>query len=140
MPYYNVEQAQKEYASEMKEHTENSVAFCEKQQAALFAKILIKQTIYSKEHLVFCEDNELFVSKTPTGYDVVGFYIDHTGIKNPFSITVCKINELWYPSKRYVAADTKSCSGSILLWILLSLGCTLMGILMYYLMSAAIGI
>ena len=140
MQDYNIHQAQKEYSDEIRKYKENSIELNEKQQAILFAKILIKQTNYSNANIVFCNDNELFVSKTPTGYDVVGFYINYQGTKNPFNLTVCKVNELWYPSKRYIAADTKSCSASILSWILLSLGCTLMGILMYYLLSAAIGI
>lgn len=140
MTEYNVSQAQKEYLNKVIELKNNQIVINEKQEAILFAKILVKQTIYSNENMSFCGDNELFVSKTPTGYDVVGYYIINQGIKKPFNITVCKVNELWYPSKRYIAADTKSCSGSILLWVLLSIGCTLMGILMYYLMSAAIGI
>lgn len=140
MQEYNIQQAQKEYNDEMILLENNGIELNEYQEAACFAKILIKQTVYSYENLVFCKDNELFISKTPTGYDVVGYYIGHKETKNPFNVTVCKVNNLWYPSKKYIAADTKSCSSSILLWVLLSLGCTLMGILMYFLMSAAIGI
>ena len=136
---YNIQQAHKEFLNELERFKNNQIEFDEKQEAILFAKILIKQTVYLN-NVLFCSDNELFISKTPTGYDVVGYYVSNQGIKKPFNITVCKINELWYPSKRYIAADTKSCSGSILLWVLISIGCSLMGILMYYLMSAAIGI
>ncbi len=139
MTGYNVQQAQNEYLNELTKLKNNQIELNESQEAMLFAKILVKQTIYSKEEVVFCSDSELFVSKTLTGYDVVGYYM-YQGNKRPFNITVCKVNEAWYPSKRYVGADTKSCSSSILLWVLLSVGCTLMGILMYYLMSAAIGI
>ncbi len=131
---YNIPQAQKDFFFSGGEN------LTEEQQAVLFAKILISQSAYGNGFLTFCNDNELFVSKTPTGFDVVGFYLNSYNNKIPFTITVCKIKNLWYPSKKYVSADTKSCSGSILLWVLLSLGCTLMGILMYYLMSAAIGI
>lgn len=140
MQEYNVQNAQKEYSEKITEFKENGIELSESQQAIIFAKMLVKQTVYSVADTEFCNDNEIYVSKTPTGYDVVGYYIDYLGKRCPFNITVCKINELWYPSRRYIAADTKSCSGYILLWILISLGCTLMGILMYFLMSAAIGI
>ena len=139
MADYLVEQAQNTYNSEFTALQSNGTVLSEPQQASLFAKILIKQTDHPNANILFCSDSELFVSKTPTGYDVVGYYL-YNSEKKPFSITVCKINDLWYPSKRHVAADTKSCSSSIALWILLTLGCTLMGILMYYLISAAIGI
>ena len=140
MQEYNIQQAQKEYNEEIVLLKNSGTYLSEAQEAICFAKILIKQTTYSRENIVFCNDSEFFVSKTPTGYDVVGYYIRNIGTKNPFTVTVCKINNLWYPSKKYIAADTKSCSNSILLWVLLSLGWTLMGILMYFLMSAAIGI
>ena len=137
---YNVRQAQEEYARTIKTFKQDRNEPEEGQQAICFAKILIRQTVYPKEGVVFCRDNELFLSKTPAGYDVVGYFIDASGAKRPFSVSVCKINGLWYPAKQYVAPDTKSCSASILLWILLSIGCTLMGILMYYLISVSIGI
>lgn len=132
-----IQQAQYEFSNELKALKENGIDLNEKQKAILFTKSLIRQT---RGNVTFCNDNEFFASKTPTGYDVVGFYFDQQWQKTPFSITVCEQNGLWYPSKRYVAADTKSCSGSVLLWILLSLGCTLMGILMYFIISAAVGI
>ena len=140
MQEYNIQQAHEEYNKEIVLLKNSGTTLSEVQEAICFAKILIKQRTFSRENIVFCNDSELFVSKSPTGYDVVGYYIKTPGTKNPFTVTVCKINNLWYPSKKYIAADTKSCSGSILLWVLLSLGCTLMGILMYFLMSAAIGI
>lgn len=140
MTELDVQQVQKNYWDQITILKKRNVELSEKQQATLFAKLFVKQTTYSNEDVVFCNDNEMFISKTPTGYDVVGYYKDPTGTKSPFNVTVCKINEIWYPSKRYIAADTKSCSASILLWFLLSIGCTLMGILMYYLTSASIGI
>lgn len=140
MQDYFIQQAQNEFSREIASRTNNGISLSDDQKAILFAEILIKQTIYPQGNVTFCNDNECFVSKTPTGYDVVGFYWDYEGKKKPFNLTVCHDNDLWYPSKRYVAADTKSCSGSILLWILISLGCTLMGILMYFIISAAVGI
>ncbi|MBQ2940992.1 MAG: hypothetical protein IJD97_02020 [Clostridia bacterium] len=140
MTEYEVQQVQKKYGDQIAILKNSNVELNEKQQATLFAKLLVKQTTYSDEDIVFCDDNELFISKTPTGCDVVGYYKTSAGTKSPFNVTVCKINGIWYPSKRYVAADTKSCSSYIFLWFLISLGCTLMGILMYYLISASIGI
>lgn len=140
MSGYDVELAQKEYLSEVAKLRNNQVELSENQSAILFTKILLKQKVCAYENILFCGDNEFFVSKTPTGYDVVGYYISNQEIKTPFNMTVCKVDEQWYPSRRYIAADTKSCSISILLWVLLLIGCSLMGILMYYLMSAAIGI
>ena len=140
MTDYNIQQAQNEYENEILKFKNASIELNDNQQAILYAKILIKHTICFKENILFCNDKELFVSKTPTGYDIVGYYLDAQGVKNPFNITVCKVNGLWLPSKRYVGADTKSCSNAILLWIIFSIGCTLMGILLYYLISLSIGI
>ena len=140
MSVYNVGQAQTDYYNELEYLRSRGIILDENQQAVVFAKILVRQTAYGNPNVTFCSDNELFVSKTLTGYDVVGYYIDYTGARKPFNVTVCKIENFWYPSKRYVGADTKSCSGSILLWILLMLGCSLAGILMYFIMSSAIGI
>lgn len=140
MTEIEVQQARKEYNDEIAILKDSNIELDDNRQAALFAKILIKRTAHSNTDIMFCNDNEMFVSKTPTGYDVVGYYTDCSGTKSPFNITVCKINDIWYPSRRYIAADTHACSGTIILWILLSLGCTLVGILMYYIMSAAIGI
>ena len=127
----------KDFLNEIMVLKRNSIELTEPQQASLFSKILIKQ---HNVNIRFCENEDLYISRTPNGYDIVGYYMNSTDKKIPFSISVCKINDLWYPSKRYIAADTHSCSSHILLWLLISLGCTLMGILMYFLMSAAIGI
>ena len=140
MSGYNVGQAQTDYYNEPEYLRSRGIILEEKQQAVVFAKILVRQSAYGNPVITFCNDNELFVSKTLTGYDVVGYYIDNTGARNPFNVTVCKIENFWYPSQRYVAADTKSCSSSILLWILLMIGCSLAGIFMYFIMSSAIGI
>ena len=140
MTEFDVQLARKEYDNQIAIFEKSNIVLQESEQAALFAKILVKQTTYSNGDIIFCNDSDMFISKTPTGYDVVGYYNDSAATKVPFNITVCKIDGIWWPSRRYVSADTKSCSGSIALWILISLGCTLMGILMYYLMSAAIGI
>ena len=140
MQSYNIQLAQQAYAKELSELKCAGNALSESQEALLFSKILVKQADHSNKHITFCRDSEMFVSKTPTGYDVVGYYIDGEGNKSPFSLTVCKVDALWYLSQRRVAADTKSCSSYIILWVLLSVGCTLMGIIMFYLISASIGI
>ncbi len=133
---YNIEQAQRDYFAEEFRLGSAGIIMTEIQQAVLFAKILISQ---GKPNITFCSDSDLFVSKTPTGYDVVGFYFDPAYGKVPFNITVFKANNMWYLSQRYVAPDTKSCSGSILLWVLLCVGCSLMGVLMYYFISFLVG-
>lgn len=140
MTDHNIQLTQNEYENEILKLKNAFIELNDDQQAILYAKILIKHTIYPTENISFCNDNEIFISKTLTGYDVVGYYLDEQGTKKPFHITVCKVNGLWMPSKRYVGADTKSCSGAILLWIIFSIGCTLMGILMYYIISISIGI
>ncbi len=138
MAEYNIQQAQYEYYSEISRLNQAGIFLNESQEAVIFAKILVRQTTYSNEYITFCTDNEMYVSKTPTGYDVVGYYIDNRGTRQPFNTTVCKVNGQWYPAKRYVAADTKSCSSVIVLWILLMLGCSVGGVLMYYFISAMI--
>ena len=135
---YDVESAQKELAREIQMELIRTGELTELQCAAMFSKILIKQTSF--DLIAFCEDDEMYISKTPMGYDVVGFYFNQYKRKIPFSISVTRQNGVWLPAQKYIAADTKSCSSYIWLWVLLSVGCTLMGILMYYLMSAAIGI
>lgn len=131
----NIAQAQSDFAAEISQIEAGSLH--EEQEAIIFAKILIRQQIYNSHMITFCRDNEIFVSKSPAGYAITGYYLSE-GKKIPFQITVCKINGLWYPAKQYDAPDTKSCSGYIGLWVLISLGCTLMGIVMYFLISAAV--
>lgn len=133
----NVERAQSDFAAEISRFSVGNLI--EEQEAIIFAKILVKQRIFNPQTITFCTDNEIFVSKSPIGYAITGYYLSE-GKKVPFQITVTKTTGLWYPSKQYVSPDTKSCSGYIGLWILISLGCTLMGILMYFLISAAVGL
>lgn len=138
---FDVVKAQEEFTREYSNLRNSVEGIDDTQEAILFAKILLKQKTYTNENIIFCSDNEFYVAKNPAGFAITGYYtLGCSSKKIPFNITVCKYHGLWYPSKEYVAADTKSCSGSILIWILLSLGCTLMGILMYFLISAAIGI
>ncbi len=137
MENYNIAMAQQNYAAEEFYYNQNGIVLTEQQQAVSFAKILIRQ---NNGNVVFCNDRELFVSKTPAGYDVVGYFIDAFNVKKPFNITVNKVNNLWYPAKRYVAADTKAGSNYILIFILISIGCSLMGLLSYFLISAFVGL
>jgi len=140
---FDVVRAQKEYYQKYVALKESGTVLDESQEAILFTKILQMQTVYDIRSIVFCSDDEFYVSKTPTGYAITGFYElnsnNGTRIRKPFNVTVCKNQGLWYPSVQYVAADTKSGSNFIILWILLSLGCTFMGIVMYFLISVEIG-
>lgn len=131
-------QAQSQFLQEEQEMRLKGINFDERLQALLFAKLLLKQTF--GKSIVFCSDNEFFISKNPIGYEIAGYYSDYENSKIPFSLTVCKTSERWYPSKQYVAPDTKSCSNSLWLWLIIMLGCTLMGIIMYFLISSSVGI
>ncbi len=133
----NITKAQEDFKQRYSQHNAGSLS--ENTEAILFAKLLIEQQILIPENAKFCSDSEIFVTKSPAGYTVVGYYL-YENKRTPFKITVCKINGLWYPSKEYVSPDTKSCSGYIGLWILISLGCTLVGIISYFLISAAVGL
>ena len=95
MSGYNVGQAQTDYYNELEYLRSRGIILEEKQQAVVFAKILVRQSAYGNPVITFCNDNELFVSKTLTGYDVVGYYIDNTGARNTFNVTVCKIEIFW---------------------------------------------
>ena len=110
----------------------------EAREAVLFAKAMHFQQ-FGANNIVFCNDNEFFVSQTPTGYAVAGYYQYPNGYRASFNVTVKKQNGFWSPAASYVAPDTKSGSSFIWLWILLMFGCTMFGIIMYYVMSAAIG-
>ena len=135
---YNIELAQRELAQEIQRETRLAGELTESQCAAIFAKILVKQT--NPRIIAFCDEGDMYISKTPVGYDVVGFYINSFQQKTPFSVSVTQQNGAWFPAQKYVASDTKSCSSYIWLWVLLCVGCALMGMLMSFLISAAIGI
>lgn len=141
---YDLARAQSELEKEIIWHEKQGLVLDESKMAVIYAKALINQQIYANGEIAFCKDNEFYVSKNPAGYAITGYYIiqnrNATILKKPFNITVCNMNGQWCPAQTYVAADTKSCSGQIALWFLISVGCTLMGILMYYIISAAIGI
>lgn len=138
MADYNIPQAQKELYDAYVAKQQQGVTLNESQVAAMFAKILVRQT--SRNLTSFCADNELYIAKNPNGYAVTGYYLDAAGKCVPFQISVCNQNGAWYPAKKYVAADTKAGSSFILLWVLLCLGCTAMGIIMYFIISAAVGL
>ena len=138
MADYNIPQAQKDLYDWYMAKQGEGVAVQEPQAAAMFAKLLIRQT--SRNLVSFCADNELYIAKNPSGYAVTGYYLDGSGKRAPFQITVCNKDGAWYPARNYVAADTKSGSSFILLWVLLCLGCTAMGIIMYFIISAAVGL
>lgn len=143
MTNVSVSQLQETFNNEYILLKNKGIILNEEKEALLFAKILIRQRIYTNRNITYCADNEFFVSKNPAGYAVTGYYTfddDPSKKRNPFSLTVSKVNGLWYPSTEYVAADTKTGSSAIIIWILLSLGCTLMGILTYFIISAVIGI
>lgn len=139
MANYNIQKAQADFQVQLQKALEEGPV-SEGKEAFIYAKELVKQQIFNADRAVFCEEREAYVSNTPTGYAVTGYYtLPGEDKRNPFQLTVCKQNGFWYPSRQHVGADTKSCSGYIWLWILISVGCTLMGLLMYYLISAAIG-
>lgn len=110
----------------------------ERREAVLFAKALYYHQNGSNI-ITFCNDNEFFVNLTPTGYSVAGYYQYQNGHRSAFNVTLKKTNGFWAPAANYVAPDTKTGSSFIWLWILLMVGCSLFGIIMYYVMSAAIG-
>lgn len=135
---YNIPQAQKDLFDAYTAKRQQGITMDESQVAVLYAKILIQQT--NRNISSFCADNELYIAKNPSGYAITGYYLDGSGKRVPFQLTVCNQNGAWYPAKNYVAADTKSGSNFILLWLLLMLGCTAFGIIMYFIISAAVGL
>ena len=115
----------------------------EKGEALLFAKLLQLQISPDPGNTVFCNDSEFFVSLTPTGYAVAGYYTvkgANPTVRHPFQLTVSKINGYWGTAAVYVAPDTKTGSNFLMTWLLLMLGCTFFGILMYFIISAAVGL
>ncbi len=140
MKNYNIPTAQNIYMQMLSQY---SYPLNDSQQALLFAKALQYQNGASPSNIVFAADNEFFVSQTPTGYAVTGYYdiLSQGGVRNrvPFNVTVQKVNGMWYPSSNYVAADTKSGSNFIATWILLSVGCGIIGLASYFILSAIIG-
>ncbi len=141
MKNYNVPAAQNIYLQMLSQQT---TPLSEAQEAVLFAKALQYQDIYYPNSVYFCSDNEFYVSPNPNGYAVTGYYDtmyqNGTSQRTPFSVTVRKTNGYWYPVKNYVGADTKTGSNFIITWILLMLGCTLVGLISYFALTAAIGI
>ena len=106
-------------------------------EAILFSKALYMQ-LYG-ERIIFCADKDFFVSQTPTGYAVAGYFIQANNIKMPFNITVNKSGNNWSPSVNYVSPDTKSVSSYIWLWLLLMAGSALFGLISYLILKASIG-
>ena len=143
MNHFDLVKAQKQF-NEMYESLKSSCGtVSESQEAILFAKALQLQTAQSPDHVKFCSEGEFFVSSTLTGYAVTGYYdvCSPSGkcTRTPFNITVRKIDGVWYPSVKYVGADTRSGSNFIAMWLLISIGCTLVGLISYFIMKAAIG-
>ena len=138
MANYNVPQAQKELYDAYVAKRQQGVTLDEPQVAAMFAKILVRQT--SRNVASFCADKELYIAKNPTGYEVTGYYLDGSGKRVPFQMPVCNKEGAWYPAKKYVGADTKTGSNFLLMWILLMAGCTIFGLIMYFIISAAVGL
>ena len=119
------------------------VVLDEKGEALLFAKLLQLQISPNPNDTVFCSDSEFFVSQTPTGYAVAGYYTlrgQNPSQRYPFQQTVSKQNGYWGTAAVYVAPDTKTGSNFLMTWLLLMLGCTFFGILMYFIISAAVGL
>lgn len=115
----------------------------EKGEALLFAKLLQLQISPDPANTTFCSDAEFYVNLTPTGYAVAGYYTlngQNPSQRHPFQITVSKNNGFWGLASAYVAPDTKTGSNFLLTWVLLMLGCTFFGILMYFIISAAVGL
>ena len=114
----------------------------EQQEAIEFAKILIRQKVNPSYDVFYCADNEFFVTKNAGIFSVTGYYLfgppGSATQKVPFNIPVCKVNNQWYPAKQYVAPDTKRGSNFIMLWLLLSIGSAIMGLIMYFIISAVI--
>lgn len=140
MRNYNVPAAQNIYMQMLSQY---NYPLNDSQQALLFAKALQYQNGVDPSNMIFATDNEFFVSFTPTGYAVTGYYdvVYPNGMRNrvPFNVTVQKVNGMWYPSTAYVAADTKRGSNFIATWLLLMLGCGIIGLASYFVLSAIIG-
>lgn len=133
---YNVAKAQEEFEKERIFLSPNNVS--EQDEAILFTKKLVEQSIPSSEILSFCQNGDIYVTKSLIGYTVVGYYFDINKNKHKFNVSITKVNGVWRLAKEYNAADTKAGSHFILLFIGLSIGCSLVGLLMYYLISLLI--
>ena len=134
---FNVVQAREIYNSLCRNEINNNTILTEEKEALLFTKALHIQLYGPKT--VFCEDNQFFISKTPTGYAVAGFCEDHYAEKHSFNVTVCKTNDIWNLSSTYISPDTKTVTNSVVLWVLLMLGCSLVGFMSYLILKAVIG-
>lgn len=138
---YILLKAQTALAESLEQAKNDGVNVTIEQEALLFSKELIKQEL--KCPVKFCADHEFFIAKTPLGFEITGYYTTPNGtepIKKPFVIAVQKQDGVWLPTRRYIAPDNRACSTSILLWVLLMLGCTLGGILITCLIYASMGI
>ena len=140
MKNYNIQAAQNAYMQLLSQY---SVPLNDSQQALLFAKALQYQNVAYPANIYFAPDNEFFISDTPTGYAVSGYYDivypDTSRNRIPFTVTVNKFNGMWYPASTYVAADTKSGSSFLISWLLIMAGCGIIGLATYFVISAIIG-
>lgn len=105
------------------------------QEAYTFAKALLLQQ--HGFNITVCNEEDAFISQTPTSVAVSGFYTE-AGMRKSFSYTVAKNNGRWASSVAYQAADTKAGTNFVVLWLLIMDGCTLVGLLFYYLLNILI--
>ena len=134
---FNVVQAREIYNSLCRNEINNNTILTEEKEALLFTKALHIQLYGPKT--VFCEDNQFFISKTPTGYAVAGFCSEENETKHSVNITVIKNNGLWGVASTYVSPDTKAVSSSVALWVILMMGSALIGLISYLVLKASIG-
>lgn len=143
MKQFNVPHAQQTYGQMYQAHCAQFGVPNEATEAILFAKALQLQNVYAPNGVRFCSDREFFVAPNPAGYAVTGYCevqaANGAWNRVPFNFSICKQSGLWYPTAKYVGADTKAGTNFLIIWLLLMLGCTLIGLLSYYIMSAAIG-
>lgn len=134
---FDIIRAREIYNSLYREEMQIGTVLTEEKEALLFAKALHMQLYGSST--VFCKDNQFFVNKTPNGYAVAGFCEDSYGTKHSFNVTVCKANGIWGLSANYVSPDTKAVTNSVALWVILMIGCSLVGLVSYLILKAIIG-
>ena len=139
MANYDIARAQSDFAYNVNLLRNQGIVLDERSEALLFAKLLQLQVSPDPANTVFGSDGEFFVSQNPTGYAVAGYYT-LGGQRCPFQVNVSKHNGFWTTANAYVAPDTKTGSNFFLTWLLLMLGCTAFGILMYFIISAAVGL
>lgn len=139
MANYDIARAQSDFAYNVNLLRNQGIVLDERGEALLFAKLLQLQVSPDPTNTVFGSDAEFFVSQSPTGYAVAGYYTLR-GQRCPFQVNLSKNSGLWTMGNAYVAPDTKTGSNFLLTWLLLMLGCTVFGILMYFIISAAVGL